>query len=120
MSRRPRDNKLAMELATAGFAVRELPPGVINEQPKATYYKPDGEAILNLPADAYSQRRYHGRGLTLTPPEHPIAMPSAGVGVADSKKATARVYVCETCGREFEVKIALFGHKRSHAKAKDI
>jgi len=107
-----------MELATAGFAVRELPRGVINEQPKATYYKPDGTAMPNLPADAYSQRRYRGRGFTLTPPEHPTAMSSAGVGVATEKKAAARVYVCETCGSEFTVRIALLGHKRSHTKAK--
>lgn len=114
------DRRLTEELATVGFAIRELAKGVINEQPKATYYKPDGEAVLNLPADAYSQRRYRGRGFTLTPPEQPTAMLSAGVGVANDKKATARIYVCETCGSEFTVKIALFGHKRSHTKAKEI
>lgn len=109
---------MTKELATAGFAVQELPKGVLDEQPTATYYKRDGTVMPNLPADAYSQRRYRGRGFTLTPPEHPIETTSAGVGVADDIKAAARIYVCETCGAEFEAKIALFGHKRSHTKAK--
>ena len=109
MSNRPQDRKLTVELATAGFAVRALPRGVLNEQPTATYYRPDGTALPNLPADAYSQRRYRGRGFTLTPPEHPIVMSDAGVGVSD---APSRIYVCETCNHEFETKIALFGHKQ--------
>lgn len=36
---------------------------------KATYYKPNGEAIYNLPADPRSLARYRRRGLSLTPPK---------------------------------------------------
>lgn len=53
-----------LELASQGFVIEELA-----EWPeKATYYKPNGEAMPNLPADAWSMKRYLQRGFTLTPP----------------------------------------------------
>ena len=39
---------------------------------KATWYKPDGTALPNLPADPYHMRRYRARGWTLVPPESPV------------------------------------------------
>ena len=42
-----------------------------NNREKATWYKPDGTAIHNLPADPYHMRRYRSRGWTLVPPETP-------------------------------------------------
>lgn len=51
------------ELARQGFAV------TLNRWPKrATYYKPDGEAMPGLPADPEHMQRYMARGFTLTPP----------------------------------------------------
>jgi hypothetical protein len=42
-----------------------------NNREKATWYKPDGTALPNLPADPYHMRRYRARGWTLTSPELP-------------------------------------------------
>ncbi len=57
---------LERELATGGYAVRELK--FLQPQPKATYYAPTGKAIPNLPADPYSMRHYLRRGFSLMPP----------------------------------------------------
>jgi hypothetical protein len=66
---------------------------------KATYYKPSGEAMPNLPADAYSMQRYLRRGFSLVPP----------------KKTTS--LVCDVCGAgPFGAPIGLTGHKRTHKK----
>ena len=58
--------ELMVEVQAQGYAIR------IDKWPdRATYYKPDGEALPNLPADPYSMRRYlRGGRLTLTPPEN--------------------------------------------------
>ena len=42
-----------------------------NSREKVTWYKPDGTALHNLPADPYHMKRYRARGWTLTPPETP-------------------------------------------------
>ena len=42
-----------------------------NSREKATWYKPDGTALPNLPADPYHMRRFRARGWTLVPPEAP-------------------------------------------------
>ncbi len=42
-----------------------------NSREKVTWYKPDGTALHNLPADPYHMKRYRARGWTLTPPELP-------------------------------------------------
>ena len=43
-----------------------------NSREKATWYKPDGTALPNLPADPYHMRRYRARGWTLVPPDSPV------------------------------------------------
>ena len=43
-----------------------------NNRDKATWYKPDGTALPNLPADPYHMRRYRARGWTLIPPVSPV------------------------------------------------
>ena len=74
----------------------------LEEQPRATYYKPNGEALPNLPSDVYSLPRYLARGFTLKPPvQAPPALP-------ENK--------CETCGKVVSTKLALAGHMRSHEK----
>uniref|UniRef100_A0A6M3LFA8 Uncharacterized protein n=1 Tax=viral metagenome TaxID=1070528 RepID=A0A6M3LFA8_9ZZZZ len=56
--------KLAVELQAQGFAIID-----IGQWPaKATYYKKNGEAMPNLPADPWSLQRYLRKGFTLVPP----------------------------------------------------
>ena len=43
-----------------------------NNREKATWYKPDGTALPNLPADPYHMRRYRARGWTLAAPDSPV------------------------------------------------
>jgi len=43
-----------------------------NSREKVTWYKPDGTALHNLPADPYHMKRYRARGWTLIPPESPV------------------------------------------------
>ena len=43
-----------------------------NNRDKATWYKPDGTALPNLPADPYHMRRYRARGWTLVAPDSPV------------------------------------------------
>jgi len=52
-------------LATQGFSWSFLQ----NNRDKATWYKPDGTSIPNLPTDPYHMKRYRARGWTLVPPE---------------------------------------------------
>ena len=64
------------KLASQGFAVQ------LNRWPKrATYYKPDGEAMPGLPADPEHMQRYMERGFTLTPPGTAPKAPPATVSV---------------------------------------
>jgi hypothetical protein len=39
---------------------------------RATWYKPDGKALPNLPVDPYHMRRYRARGWTLVAPDSPV------------------------------------------------
>jgi hypothetical protein len=90
------DKELERDLAMSGLAFRELKN--LENQPKATFYKPDGTPMPNLPADPHSLKRYLGRGFTLAPPQ----------------QTSIR---CDVCGRGgFKAKIALAGHMRSHRK----
>lgn len=61
----PRERQeLAQQLKEKGWAF------VIDTWPdKLTYYKQDGEAMPNLPADPVSLKRYLARGFTLSPPQ---------------------------------------------------
>lgn len=53
------------EVKKQGYSVN-----LLNSWPaKATYYKPSGEPLPNLPADPYSMRKYLRRGLLLAPPK---------------------------------------------------
>jgi hypothetical protein len=52
-------------LASQGYTV-EL---IIKQQERATWYRPDGKALPNLPADAYHRERFRRKGWTLVPPE---------------------------------------------------
>lgn len=56
--------QIVQELKRNGTAMRDISVS----QPKMTFYKPDGEAML-LPADPRSLKSYLARGFTLTPPK---------------------------------------------------
>jgi len=62
---------------------------------KATYYKANGEAMPNLPADPRSMQRYLRRGFTLAPPQKQDLMCGCGAG-------------------PFKAKIGLVSHRRTH------
>ena len=64
------------QLEREGFTISELEPGVLENQPKATFYTKDGRAMPNLPNDPISRRRYLARGFTLSPPA--ASEPSSG------------------------------------------
>ena len=59
-----------------------------NNREKATWYKPDGTVLPNLPADPYHMRRYRARGWTLVPPESP-AIPQDAVDQLQEQVAAA-------------------------------
>lgn len=96
---------------------------------KLTYYKPSGEPMPNLPADAFSMSNYLARGFTLKPPPGVVWDPgapridpaeafvpkSAEVAVTQLNKETPS-YTCDVCGKSFGARVALAGHKRSHTK----
>ena len=56
--------QLERELRANASAIRDISVS----QPKMTFYKPDGEAML-LPCDPRSLQSYLKRGFTLTPPQ---------------------------------------------------
>lgn len=58
-------NMMKKELEGQGFSVSEI----TSWPAKHTYYKPDGEALPNLPADPESMQRYIKRGFTLVKPK---------------------------------------------------
>jgi len=87
------DRALERDLVAGGFAIREVRN--LAQQAKATYYKPDGTPLPNLPADPRSMRRYLDRGFTLMPPNGRL--------------------VC-TCGFEAKSKFGLMAHRRKHKK----
>ena len=84
-------------LATFGYAFEELPN--LKTVPYIDYVTADGRILKGLPADAYHLARYLSRGLK------PITANSKPQGL-----------VCEICGKEFKLPIALAGHKRTHKK----
>lgn len=107
-ARRKLENDIRRDLQAQGASVR-----LLDSWPaKATYYKPSGEAMPNLPADPWSMKRYLARGFTLEPPKQAITAPSSSAAGAPAEKL-----VCPICGRDdFKAKIGLIGHKRSHEK----
>ena len=90
---------LATELKVQGYTVK------IDKWPrKATYYKPDGEAMPNLPADPWNMTRYLKRGFTLVPPDR---MP-------EKKPVVDEAQICEVCGFEAKSTFGLQTHMRTH------
>jgi hypothetical protein len=65
-----------------------------NSREKATWYKPDGTALPNLPADPYHMRRYRARGWTLVAPDSP-AIPQDAVDQLQ-EQITAAVGLLDT------------------------
>ena len=55
-------------LASQGFSWSMLQ----SNRERATWYKPDGSALPNLPVDPYHMRRYRARGWTLVAPDSPV------------------------------------------------
>lgn len=92
-----RKQKIQRELLEKGYVYS------IDRWPrKATYYKPTGEALPNLPADPFSMEKYTRRGFTLTPPLNPVAPSENG----DLK--------CEVCGFVAKSSFGLKAHQRIH------
>ncbi len=71
-------------LSSQGFTWSLL----LNDRAKVTWYKPDGTAIPNLPADPYHMKRYRARGWTLVPPESPV-IPEDAVAQLQEQVAAA-------------------------------
>lgn len=95
--------KIQRELIEQGYVVR------IDKWPqKATYYRPDGHAMHNLPADPYSMQKYTRRGFTLTPPEKPV---ETLAGIAEGNGL-----VCSDCGFTAKSEFGLRSHTRKHNK----
>ena len=67
-----------------------------NTREKVTWYKPDGTALHNLPADPYHMKRYRARGWTLAPPEAP-AIPQDAVDQLQ-EQITAAAELLDTDG----------------------
>ena len=91
---------------------------------KATYYKPDGEAMPNLPADPGSMQRYLDRGYTLAPPKPQVvevAQASVPVAILESVAAQKPVernpLECQ-CGFISKSPFGLQAHQRKHGKEK--
>lgn len=106
---------LLVKLKTQGYAIR------IDRWPmKETYYKPDGEALPNLPADPVSMKNYLSKGLTLVPPLQPHKSSRESVGAEESKvEVEINPLKCGICGFEAKARIGLTSHiMRKHPKFK--
>ena len=64
MQRIQLERELRQQLASQGYSTELLRIWPA----RATYYKPDGEAMPGLPADPFSMKKYLSRGFTLVPP----------------------------------------------------
>lgn len=86
------------ELASKGYNVTML-----NSWPaKATYYRLNGEAMPNLPADPWSMKNYLAKGFTLAPPEKQPEAPAE--------------FTCGKCGRPCKSRIGRISHERACKK----
>jgi len=88
---------LMAELKSQGFAIRDLG----SWPAKATYYKQNGEAMPNLPADPWSMQKYLHKGFTLVPPVAP---------------SNGQAYICDTCNFEAKSELGLQSHIRKHKR----
>jgi len=93
------DMELRAALVRQGYAISELKN--LTPQPKTTYYKPDGTAMPNLPADPRSMKRYLERGFTLVSPANLV---------------TPGPLTCDVCGKVCKARIGLIAHRRKHKK----
>ncbi len=81
--------ELQEELARKGWAIQLLDSG----QAHTTYFKPDGEPLVGLPADPFSMQKYLRRGFLLAPPPVPVAtlaekpMVEESIGAVSKTKA---------------------------------
>ena len=59
---------------------------------RLTYYKKDGEAMPNLPADPVSMKRYRNKGFTLVPPMPPKPQDTSQdlVGITEPKPKVSK------------------------------
>ncbi len=67
---------------------------------RGTYYRADGEALPNLPANPSSMRRYLDRGLSLCPP-----------------KNSNQQYICSDCNFKATSAFGLQAHQRKHQRS---
>jgi len=81
-------------LATQGFSWTFLQ----NNRDKATWYKPDGTALPNLPTDPYHMKRYRARGWTLVPPELPDIPQDAAEQLQEQVTAAAELLDTDDVG----------------------
>lgn len=93
------DRNQLKTLELFGYAFEELPN--LKTMPMMDYIFPDG-TIHTGRADAYHMKRYLSRGLKL---------------VLNKQQNSKPQLVCEVCGKEFKLPIALAGHKRTHKKS---
>src|SRR3990167_5502454 len=104
---------LQAELQGKGYLVG----GVTGWPVRATYYKKDGEALPNLPADPESMKKYMARGFSLTrPAPAPVVVP-APVGVAEPVGENNPL-TCSVCGVTAKSPLGLNIHSTTHAKEK--
>ena len=74
-------------LAQQGFSWTFLQ----NNRDKATWYKPGGTALPNLPTDPYHMRRYRARGWTLVAPDSPVIPQDAVAQLQEQVAAAAEL-----------------------------
>ena len=103
---------LQRELERQGYVV------TLNRWPKrATYYKPDGEAMPGLPADPEHMQRYMARGFTLTPPGTAPKAPPPAVSVGTSGPAAPAPPVAQAEPSKKKPKRRYVRRRRSPASA---
>jgi len=90
--------EIKQALARNGFHIEFLPDTGL---PKVTLYKPNGQAMPNLPADSVSLQSYLARGFTFAPPEHPT-------------DENQNIIKCNICGFSTTNKRALLAHMIEH------
>ena len=101
--------QLQSDLGAQGFVVNAR-----NWPRKATYYKPDGEEMPNLPADPNSMERYLARGFTLT---KSVAAQASMQVTVEAPIAERNLLEC-VCGFTAKSTFGLSAHQRKHVKEK--
>ncbi len=105
-------------LRTQGWAFRDLGTWPA----KATYYKPTGEAMPNLPAEPTAMKKYLRRGFLLyKPTEEQIATNIFGkhpelLGLFATPMPSANGVKCLECGKELKSPLGLKIHMTAQHK----